>query len=202
MRIALVQLNADDDLWHTDAIPSILEISEDADLIVFPECMPFDNEVEIEEAEEQLASISSRCPKVPFIAGGYLRDRGIHRNAVFFCQEGATRDKDFKRLPWQEPGLTPGGETKRFEWNHGSCIPLICADAADNPSQTGTRMMYEAIRMGAGTETPIVVSSYGACFFDPYWQMPRVRPRHDVSSRSILYPSSSKRKRVRLWRRW
>lgn len=40
MKIALVQLDADDALWRTSAIPTVA-LSKDADLVVFPECMPF-----------------------------------------------------------------------------------------------------------------------------------------------------------------
>lgn len=175
MKIALVQFDAEDTLWDIDEMPGILDSIKDVDLIVFPECMPFDSikeETSIEKAEQELAKLSLKAKGAAIICGGYVLENKIARNAVFLSYKGKTLGRYFKRLPWQEPGISPGGETKRFEWEGHSCIPLICADAADNPSQTGTRMMYEAVRHGASGDVPIVVASYGAWLNTPYWRKP------------------------------
>ena len=172
MRVALVQLKANDKLWSLEGLAALLRRPTDVDLIVFPECMPFDEHTPILHAEQQLAEISKGTPDVAFIAGGYVLEGKILRNAVFLCQKGKVLDRHFKRLPWQEPGIAPGGETRLFKWDGGCCIPLICADACDNPSPTGKRMMYEAILKGAGPDVPIVVASYGAWLFDEYWHKP------------------------------
>jgi predicted amidohydrolase len=169
MKIALVQLDAKDDLWSREAMPGLLALATKVDLIVFPECMPFDTAEPINDAEAALAQLSSKIGKTAIIAGGYVLEDKIERNAIFLSFRGKIVGRYFKRLPWHEPGIAPGGETVRFNWDDKNCIPLICADAADNPSPTGTRMMYEAIRHGAGAEVPIVVSSYGALLSMPYW---------------------------------
>lgn len=174
MKIALVQLHAKDDLWKLSAIPQLLSLVQNADLVVFPECMPFDNDsvLPIKEAEARLASLSLNPALPAFIAGGYVLEDGIERNAVFLSHAGRIGGRYFKRRPWQEPQIAPGGETVVFRWGAHACIPLICADAADNPSPNGTRMMYEAIRHGAGPGIPIVVSSYGDGLYKDYWQVP------------------------------
>jgi predicted amidohydrolase len=169
MKIALVQLDAKDSLWACKEMPGLLALAKSADLIVFPECMPFDTAVPIKEAEAALAQLSSKTCKAAFIAGGYVLDDQIERNAVFLSFGGKIIDRYFKRRPWQEPTIAPGCETVVFNWGGKNCIPLICADAADNPSPTGTKMMYEAIRHGASAEVPIVVSSYGALLSMAYW---------------------------------
>jgi predicted amidohydrolase len=171
MKIALVQLDAKDLLWEPSEMPKILRQTMDADLVVFPECMPFDEAISITEAENSLASMTEGLTQA-VIAGGYVLQNEIERNAVFLSYGGKIHGRYFKRLRWNEPQIAPGGEATVFEWNNMRCIPLICADAADNPSQTGTRMMYEAIRLGAGEQVPIVVSSYGAWLNEPYWQEP------------------------------
>jgi len=42
MKIALLQLDANDKLGSTQQIPELLIASTGADLVVFPELMPFD----------------------------------------------------------------------------------------------------------------------------------------------------------------
>ena len=42
MKIALLQLDANDKLWSPEYIPELLIASSGADLVVFPELMPFD----------------------------------------------------------------------------------------------------------------------------------------------------------------
>lgn len=174
MKIALVQLHAKDKLWHSSAIPQLLSLVHDVDLVVFPECMPFDNDsvLPIMEAETCLANLTLNHAMPAFIAGGYVLEDGVERNAVFLSHAGRIGGRYFKRLPWQEPQIAPGGETVVFRWGTHACIPLICADAANNPSPIGTRMMYEAIRHGAGMSIPIIVSSYGSELNTEYWQAP------------------------------
>lgn len=171
MKIALIQLDAKDNLWSLEEMPRLMALAKTADLIVFPEGMPFASAVPLKEAEAVLAQLSSLTGKTAFIAGGYVLEDQIERNAVFLSFEGKIINRYFKRLPWQEPTISPGGKTVRFNWDGKSCIPLICADAADNPSPTGRRMMHEAISQGAGAEVPIVVSSYGALRAMTYWQV-------------------------------
>jgi len=172
MKIALVQLDADDNLWRLSAMRNLLQHVEAADLVVFPECMPFDKAIPIAEAEAYLAELTSHNPAHAVIAGGYVLESGMERNAVFLSYRGGILGRYFKRLLWQEPKIANGEEPTLFKWSDKSCIPLICADAADNPSPTGSRMMYEAICLGAGEHVPIVVSSYGAWLNEPYWQVP------------------------------
>lgn len=171
MKIAVVQMDVRDTMWSHDKLAAILKATPNVDLIVFPECMPFDTAIPIEEAQDSLARASMDAKASAIIAGGYVLENGVERNAVFLSYRGKTINKYFKRLPWHEPQIAPGGETIRFDWAENSCIPLICADAADNPSPTGTRMMYEAIRAGASESIPIVVSTYGALMSRPYWDV-------------------------------
>jgi hypothetical protein len=42
MKIALLQLDANDKLWSAKYIPELLIVSSGAYLVVFPELMPFD----------------------------------------------------------------------------------------------------------------------------------------------------------------
>ena len=174
MKIALVQLDANDCLWKSSEMAGLLRPLKDMDLVVFPECMPFDksSSVEYAEAVSILEGVSRQSRAPAFMAGGYVLQNEIMRNAVFLTFAGKTVDSYFKRSPWQEPDISPGGESKKFIWKKGSCVPLICADAADNPSPNGTRMMYEAIRCGACSDVPIVVASYGTWLFEDYWQEP------------------------------
>ena len=175
MKIALVQLDANDKLWSCQHIPDLLIASKGADLVVFPELMPFDktgrHAIPIAQACEVLSAYSTS--EIAFIAGGYVRDNNVARNAAFLAYDGAIHGTYFKRIRWQEEPIQVGQSGVCFTWGPGfACIPLICADAADNPSPVGTQMMHEAIQLGADADTPIVIPSYGAGLATPIWQEP------------------------------
>ncbi|KGM40410.1 hypothetical protein JY96_11215 [Aquabacterium sp. NJ1] len=159
-------------MWSLSGIQKVLMSASDIDLVVFPEYLPFDEKTPNKLAVRELEMISASCPDVPFIAGGSVVVDGKLRNAVFLCEQGKVVDHYYKRILWHEEEYVPGTQTKLFVWSRGRCVPLICADASDNPSPTGTRMMYEAIKAGAGPDVPIVVCTYGARFFEEYWQLP------------------------------
>ncbi|OAI07035.1 hypothetical protein A1353_08410 [Methylomonas methanica] len=173
MKIALVQLDADDALWRTAAIPTVLALSKAADLVVFPECMPF------YKVGKQAPSIKQACQLLTqythkhsaFIAGGYVVEDEALRNAAFLVYQGKIYGQYFKRIVWQDEPIVVGSSAVRFEWGaHKACIPLICADAAENPTPVGTCMMYEAIQLGANSDTPIVVPSYSAGLTQAMWR--------------------------------
>jgi hypothetical protein len=95
------------------------------------------------------------------------------RNAVFLAYDKTIHGTYFKRIRWQEEPIKVGQTGVCFTWKPGlACIPLICADAADNPSPLGTQMMAEAIQLGANDDTPIVVPSYGAGLAITEWREP------------------------------
>jgi predicted amidohydrolase len=175
MKIALIQLNASDDpLWSAESIPKLLDAASGADLAVFPECMPFYLQGKMaigkERAEEILVRFSSK--KIALIAGGYVRENEEVRNIALLVKSGSILGRYFKRKKWRGERFTPGDTSARFEWGKYSCIPLICADAGDNPSPFGTKLMAEALTLGAGKEVPIVIPSYGAGLMTPYWHEP------------------------------
>jgi predicted amidohydrolase len=175
MKIALIQLDANDRLWTPEYIPELLNMSTGADLVVFPELMPFDktgrHAMPIDQARETLSAYATLDNA--FIAGGYVRQDKTLRNAVFLVYDGAIHGTYFKRIRWQKEPIKVGQTGVCFTWNPGlACIPLICADAADNPSRLGTQMMAEAIQLGANADTPIVVPSYGAGLAKPEWREP------------------------------
>jgi predicted amidohydrolase len=173
MKLALVQLNADDMLWKPEAIPHLLAIAKGADLVVFPESMPFcvtgKRAISMANAEQILCQSSGQYGA--FMAGGYVRQGAVLRNAAILIHQGEVKGRYFKRIAWQDEPIAPGDQAVRFEWppNH-ACIPLICADAAENPTPTGTLMMAEALNLGANGKTPIVVPSYSAGLTEPMWR--------------------------------
>jgi predicted amidohydrolase len=176
MKIALIQLDANDKLWSAKYIPELLIASTGADLVVFPELMPFDKAgrqaMPIDQAHEVL-SLCASSSEVAFIAGGYVRQDKTLRNAAFLAYGSAIHGTYFKRIRWQAEPINVGQAGVCFTWKPGlACIPLICADAADNPSPLGTQMMAEAIQLGANADTPIVVPSYGASLATPEWREP------------------------------
>lgn len=175
MKIALIQLDANDKLWSCQHIPELLLASKGADLAVFPELMPFDkaskHALSIDQARETLSACATS--EIAFIAGGYVRDSTSLRNAVFLVYDGAIHGTYFKRIRWQREAIKVGLTGICFSWKQGfACIPLICADAADNPSPLSTQMMIEAIQLGANADVPIVIPSYGAGLATPYWRKP------------------------------
>jgi predicted amidohydrolase len=91
MKIALIQLDANDKLWSAKYIPELLIASSGADLVVFPELMPFDKAGRHAMSIDQARKILSTCATwdSAFIAGGYVRQGKALRNAVFFAYAGA-----------------------------------------------------------------------------------------------------------------
>ena len=177
MKISLIQLDAGTtENWSYKDIPKLLIASKGADLAVFPENMPFydlEELITIEDAREKLKSVSSS--DIAFIAGGYVKEDRNTRNAVFLAYDKAIHGTYFKRIPWNDEPIEPGESTVLFSWKPGfSCVPLICADAMYNPNRTSTKMMNEAIQLGANsdTDTPIIISSYGADLETNFWQKP------------------------------
>ena len=175
MKIALIQLNASDDpFWSGECIPALLDAAAGADLAIFPECMPFyltgKKTISQECAEDILARFSSE--KIAMIAGGSVRQGQEIKNGAFLAKNGSILGRYFKRKIWRGEKFTPGDAGVKFEWGKHSCIPLICADAGDNPSPSGTQMMAEALALGAGKNVPIVIPSYGAGLMKPYWHEP------------------------------
>jgi len=91
MKIALIQQDANDKLGFPEHIPELLIASSGADLVVFPELMPFDKTgrtaIPIDQGHEDLSLCASS--EVPFIAGGYVRQEKTLRNAVFLAYDKA-----------------------------------------------------------------------------------------------------------------
>ena len=173
MKVAIVQFDANEEkLWKVHRMAAVLSLVQTADLVLFPEYMPFVHPVPIEKAKTALCTQSESVPGVAFMAGGLVNVGGVRRNTVFLVEGGKILGTYFKRLLWQEDDIFPGSQAVRFDWSKGSGIPLICADAGDNPSPTGTRLMYESLCQGAGPNTPILLCTYGAWFNEPYWQKP------------------------------
>lgn len=182
MKIALVQLNASDDkYWSVSGIRKMLFRLGEADLVVFPEAMPFwiregKRPTRIKTAVRKLCELGAGGPA--FIAGGYVLDdvRGadVIRNAAFLIYSGQLCGEYFKRIMWQdEKAFSSGPCGVKFSWDHFACIPLICADVGDDSSQRATAMMMREARMlGANASTPIVVPSYGAGLMTDYWHYP------------------------------
>jgi hypothetical protein len=91
MKIALLQLDANDKHGSPEYIPESLIASSGADLVVFPGLMPFDKAgrtaIQIDQAHEDLSLCASS--KVAFIARGYVRQDKALRNAVFLAYDKA-----------------------------------------------------------------------------------------------------------------
>lgn len=175
MKIALVQLDAsNDDAWSVDRMESLLRLSAGVDLVVFPEGILFDQTGKYaifdNVAIEKLYSVISIGK--PFIAVGYVRYGGHLRNVAYLIHNGAMIVSYFKRVKWRGEHFEPGNESVKFSWGTKACIPLICADAGDNPSPTGTRTMHQALELGANANTPIVIPSFGAGLMTSYWKVP------------------------------
>ena len=178
MKLALMQLDADDPAWSLASLPTLLKLAQGADLVVFPEFMPFKHTGKQVPTLATVGGLLCQCsPATPhspaFMAGGYVREGRHLRNAVLLVHQGQVKGHYFKRIRWQSERFIAGTSGVKFSWGPGlSCIPLICADAADNPSAVGTRMMHEALSLGANADTPIVVVSYGAELAKAEWREP------------------------------
>lgn len=179
MKLALIQLDADDPLWKPSAIPELVALAADADLVVFPESMPFyqtgKKAKTLAQAKRLLVQQSTDVNvDLAFMAGGYVREGNLQRNTVFLIHQGQVKGHYFKRIAWLDEPIVEGKQALRFDWQsqHSkfACIPLICADAAENPTPTGTLMMAEALRLGANAETPIIVTSYSFELAGPMWR--------------------------------
>ena len=91
MKIALIQLDANDKLWSPEHIPELLNMSSGADLVVFPELVPFDKTGRHAMPIDQAHEVLSMCATFDsaFIAGGYVRQDKALRNAVFLAYDKA-----------------------------------------------------------------------------------------------------------------
>ena len=156
----------------------LLNLAQDADLVVFPEFMPFKHTGKQVPTLETASALLGQCSSansntLAFMAGGYVKEGRHLRNAVLLVHQGQVKGHYYKRIRWQGERFTAGASGVKFCWGPGlSCIPLICADAADNPSALGTRLMHEALSLGANADTPIVVVSYGAALAQAEWREP------------------------------
>jgi len=106
MKIALIQLDVHDKLWSIDNIGILMTMAKGADLVVFPECMPFDkapetNPISLEAAIAKFEYLGTAFGKTAFIAGGYVSDNEEFRNVVFLVHKGRVKDKYFKQVVWE-----------------------------------------------------------------------------------------------------
>lgn len=144
LRVALIQLNVESDGWWSRqkgegerarcrrvrrVIRSSLEVARDggADLALFPECFPFDDEktpVPIKKAYSILRNLGS----LPFIAGGYVHDGSHPRNAVWLIDRQGPELRYFKRVRWGGEPITPGPGPELWTLGSTKIVPLICAD--------------------------------------------------------------------------
>ncbi len=145
----------------------------DVDLAVFPECMPFWNDKPPKShkaAIKFLEKVGAEVRDATFIAGGYIRDGQHTYNRSFLVNRGVVEHHYDKQILFEGEDFTPGPGMTHFTWAGHSCIPLICADAGDNLTPKKVRMMASALDVGAGTDVPIVISSYGGGLMTDYWQ--------------------------------
>jgi predicted amidohydrolase len=173
MKIALVQLDVEVDIWSEKQLPGLLRQAQGADLILFPECMPFENDavpVTHEKAIKVLEKAGQEFAHCTFIAGGYVADGKHTYNRAYFVNRGVVEKYYDKQIRWTGEKFTPGTSATSFEWAGSKCIPLICADAGDDLTPRKVRMMSAAIKAGAGPNVPIVICSYGGGLMTDYWR--------------------------------
>jgi predicted amidohydrolase len=173
VRIALVQLDVEVDTWSEKELPNLLRQAAGTDLVVFPECMPFENDKEPVthvKAVKVLEKAGQEVSDCTFIAGGYVTDGRHTYNRVYLVNRGVVEKYYDKQIRWTGEIFTPGTKAERFEWAGSKCIPLICADAGDDLTPQKVRMMAAAIEAGAGKDVPIVICSYGGGLMTDYWQ--------------------------------
>lgn len=160
MKVALVQLDADDALWKINQVGKILDkVGTDVGLIVFPEAMPFDKPLKLDEAISLLENI---VHPVPAILGGYVNVDGKTVNRSFLLQSGKILGDYDKQVAFDEGDLETGSEVKVFQFGESGCIPLICADAYREKGPEFVELMWKINQKMSGRRLPIVVSSYGA----------------------------------------
>jgi len=172
MKIALIQLNAEDKEWQPKLIETLIDKLRDVNLIVFPEYFPFDISTSLHVAVTQIARASRNSGNAAVIAGGLVSVAGRDRNTALLAHQGQIKGEYFKRKLWHEDEVVSGTNGVKFEWENFGCIPLICADAADTESPGIRKSFKEAIALGAGATCPIIVPSYGAWLNEAYWQKP------------------------------
>ena len=161
MKLALVQLDAEDALWSIEHLPKLLWLAKEADLVVFPEGMPFAEHgkhlIAIESAQQQLeaawyhaqqlnqhdnanrkqATRNSKLKPIPaFMAGGYVSEttlNGKHRrrNAVFLIDQGKVQGSYFKRIRWRSERIYQGKHGVKFAWGLEKQMPCIPLICAD-----------------------------------------------------------------------
>jgi predicted amidohydrolase len=174
MKITLVQLDAN---WCVNDLPRWLISAPCSDLIVFPECYPFEREAGIahDTAKKRLEAVAQQVLGRTFIAGGYVYEKGLDgarilRNRVYLVHQGFVVDYYDKQIVWEKEKFTPSNIVKLFAWGEHRCLPLICADADSGPkSDFMNNLILRAKAAGAGSNVPIVVSSFGAMLMKPYW---------------------------------
>ena len=177
LKIALVQLDAEDPLWGVDSTSKLLSQCGNCDLVVFPECYHFDNYkncITLEKEKSMLEKIKLPSGEaVPnFMAGGYvLDDAGKKRNVALLVEKGKVVGHYFKRVAWDED-IEVGACATKFNLTNFSFVPLICADAGQPEEDTSCPHPQEAKNLGASKDTPIIMISYGAGFKEQYWKAP------------------------------
>ena len=169
MKIALMQLPWNYKPWSSNQLPKLLKQAGDADLVVFPECMPFATTTTDEEAKKELAQAGQVVSDCTFISGGYIREGTERRNRMYLTSGGRVVQSYDKQIRWGER-FKEGNKAECFAWGSNKCIPLICADAGDDLTPRKVQMMLSAIEAGAGPKVPIVISSYGGGLMTDYWR--------------------------------
>lgn len=158
---------------HSKQLASVVNQTKGADLVVFPECMPFGDDkrpVTHEMALAHLSDAGRASGESTFIAGGYVRDGDYTRNRVYLTSRGEVKKWYDKQIVWTGENFTAGNCAETFDWGSDKCVPLICADAGDNLTPRKVRMMAAALAAGAGPNVPIVISSYGGGLMTDYWR--------------------------------
>jgi predicted amidohydrolase len=157
------------------SLPDYLVESADFDLTIFPELFPFiktgGKTISDPEAIAQLENYAASAPACTFIAGGYVvANTDTRRNRIYLVDRGRVTDFYDKQMPAKYERIVPGLIVKNFSWGDNKCIPLICADAYEEP---GTQFMEcivaRAIIAGASKHAPIVVCSYSISLMMQCW---------------------------------
>lgn len=100
MRIALMQLPWNYKPWSSYALQKLLKQADDADLVVFPECMPFATTTTDEEAKTELTQAGQAKRDCTFISGGYVREGDARRNRVYLTSGGRVIQSYDKQIRW------------------------------------------------------------------------------------------------------
>lgn len=173
MKIALVQLDVEVDIWSEQQLPNLLRQAAGTDLVVFPECMPFGSDKEPiphEKAVKVLEKAGREIAHCTFIAGGYVTDEHHTYNRIYLVNRGVVDKYHDKQIRWKGEKFKSGKNANCFEWAGKKCIPLICADAGDDLVPRKVRMMAAVLEAGANKNTPIFICSYGGGLMTNYWR--------------------------------